>query len=375
VSKVFYQWTLCFIFLSSPASPHSQNKMGPLRGLCLAVVVGTAMGAQIISTDEAARTSFSDDIHESGVSESTDRDGKFLSVFQIVKFKNEACPATSGDVGVCFTAAECTAKGGVASGNCAESFGVCCTFKVNECGGTITQNNTYIESPGYPNAAPTGMCMFTVNKCDNGICQFRFEFEDVVLSQPDMGDCTNDTLSFSGFDAVSMKVVPSTLCGTLTGQHMYVTVKDQTDASKMVFNIASMASMARWRVKVVQLACTNTDALAPRGCLTYATEEAGTIESFNYNGGNGELINNQAFSHCIKEQDGFCDVALTSSNFDLGNGDSITFGGNSQTGTMFGSGGTLTWNFTGPYIATALSDDDNSGMNGGYSISYLLLPC
>ena len=97
-----------------------------------------------------------------------------LSVFQIVKFKNEACPASSGETGVCFTEAECAAKGGVASGNCASAFGVCCVFTVSACGGTVTQNNTYIQSPNYPAAAPMGMCMYTLNKCDSDICQFRY---------------------------------------------------------------------------------------------------------------------------------------------------------------------------------------------------------
>ena len=40
-----------------------------------------------------------------------------------------------------------------------------------------------------------------------------------MLSQPMMGDCTNDTMMVSQVDAVSTAVVPMTLCGTLTGQH------------------------------------------------------------------------------------------------------------------------------------------------------------
>ena len=49
-----------------------------------------------------------------------------LSVFQIVKFKNGACPASDGNMGTCFTEAECSSKGGTASGSCASGFGVCC---------------------------------------------------------------------------------------------------------------------------------------------------------------------------------------------------------------------------------------------------------
>ena len=44
---------------------------------------------------------------------------------------------------------------------------------VSACGGTVTQNNTYIQSPNYPAPAPVGMCMYTMNKCDSNICQFR----------------------------------------------------------------------------------------------------------------------------------------------------------------------------------------------------------
>jgi len=350
--------------------------MRPLKGLVGILLVAQTFGTEIIQNDRAV-AAFSDETHEE--TSSNNRDEKFLSVFQIVKFKNDACPASDGNTGVCFTEAECAAKGGVASGNCASAFGVCCVFTVSACGGTVTQNNTYIQSPNYPSPAPVGMCMYTLNKCDSNICQMRLEFENVMLSDPSMGDCTNDTLMISDVDAQSQKVIPMSLCGTLTGQHMVVNVKGQTGGSKIVFNIVSAASMAKWRVKVVQLSCSDPDLLAPPGCLTYNTAESGTIQSYNYQGGNGELINNQKFSHCIKYMEGFCDVALTSMTFDMGTsgdaGDSLTFGGNVQTGNMFGSAGSLNWNFTGPYVIPVCSDDMNTAMNMGYSISYLLLPC
>ena len=52
-----------------------------------------------------------------------------LSVFQIVKFNNDACEAVDGTMGTCYTAAECTNKGGEERGNCASGFGVCCVGK------------------------------------------------------------------------------------------------------------------------------------------------------------------------------------------------------------------------------------------------------
>ena len=31
----------------------------------------------------------------------------------------------------------------------------------------------YVQSVDYPAAAPAGMCMYDLNKCDSNICQFR----------------------------------------------------------------------------------------------------------------------------------------------------------------------------------------------------------
>jgi hypothetical protein len=217
------------------------------------------------------------------------------------------------------------------------------------------------------------MCMFNVNKCDSNICQIRYEFEDVVLGDPLMGDCNNDTMTISQVDAASGKVVPGALCGTLSGQHMVVDVRDQTPGGKIAFNVIS--SGAKWRVKVIQYSCSDPHLLAPAGCVTYDTMSSGNLQTYNVQGGSGELINNQKYSHCIKHQAGFCDIALTSNTFDLGTGDSITFGDNKQTGNTFGSGGSLSWNFTGPYTSTFCSDADNAAMNIGYDIGYLLLPC
>jgi len=309
------------------------------------------------------------------VSDGSSRDEKFLSVFQIVKFQNGACPASNGDTGVCFTEAECSGRGGVASGTCASSFGVCCVFTLSTCGDTVTNNNTYITNPGYPSMAPAGMCMFSINKCDDNICQIRLEFEDVVTADPSMGDCGNDTIMVSQVDSTSAKVVPLELCGTLSGQHMVLDVKDQNPGAKITFNIGSANANTKWRVKVIQLSCSDPDLLAPAGCLTYDTGASGNLQTFNVASGSGELVNDQKFSHCIKHQDGFCDVQLTANVFELGNGDSITFGSNTQTGSSFGTGGSLQWNFTGPYIATFCSDADNAQMVMGYDIGYLLLPC
>lgn len=102
--------------------------------------------------------------------------------------------------------------------------------------------------------------------------------------------------------------------------------------------------MSRYRIRVTQLPCEDTALLAPPGCLTYNTDLAGTISSFNYADGAGEMINNQNFYHCIKYQDGYCDVSLIASEFDVGDydtGDSLLIGSTFLMGSNFANDGTL----------------------------------
>ena len=52
----------------------------------------------------------------------------FSVLWNIIQFSNEVCNTTSADVqGVCYTASECTARGGSPSATCAAGFGTCCT--------------------------------------------------------------------------------------------------------------------------------------------------------------------------------------------------------------------------------------------------------
>ena len=87
--------------------------------------------------------------------------------------------------------------------------------------------------------------------------------------------------------------------------------------------------------------CDDTDNIAPAGCVTYDMGDSGDIVSYNYDGGAGEMINNQKFCHCIKYTEGMCDISLSATTFDLGTDDSLTFGNNVQTGNAFGSSGML----------------------------------
>jgi hypothetical protein len=70
-----------------------------------------------------------------------------LSLFTIVQFQNQGCAASSGDNGTCLTTSECSDRGGVASGPCANGYGVCCVCKLSPF--------TY-GSPNKPNLSSCG---------------------------------------------------------------------------------------------------------------------------------------------------------------------------------------------------------------------------
>merc|ERR1719418_519410 len=71
------------------------------------------------------------------------REGKTLPVFQVVKFPNDVCAGSNSKNGTCYTAEECSNKGGTSSGSCASGFGVCCVFTLS-CGGSASENQTYL---------------------------------------------------------------------------------------------------------------------------------------------------------------------------------------------------------------------------------------
>ena len=159
-----------------------------------------------------------------------------------------------------------------------------------------------------------------------------------------MGSCDNDTIMITGADAVTMKTMPMNLCGVLSGSHVYVSVKD-VDSVKLTITLTSLATQ-KWNILVRQFDSSQTDYLAPRGCLQYYRQDLGTLETFNFNSGNGELLNDQMYTMCIAQNDAYCDIALTSSNFMLGGSsgacsDSVVFGTNQLCGSTFGTSGQL----------------------------------
>ena len=107
-----------------------------------------------------------------GAGAQLERDGR-QSIFQVVRFPNDVCAASSGLNGTCYTASECTSKGGSASGSCASSFGVCCVFSLS-CGATTSQNNTYATISTFSTTSDSDPCTYTYCKCSTDVCKLRF---------------------------------------------------------------------------------------------------------------------------------------------------------------------------------------------------------
>ncbi|XP_040564719.1 uncharacterized protein [Lepeophtheirus salmonis] len=244
--------------------------------------------------------------------ESKDRDGR-LSLFSVVSFDNTECTSsdTSARCGTCYSSSECAEKGGRAAGNCAAGFGVCCLFIVDTCGSTISRNNSYFRSPGFPTAftvTAATACAFTIQRCQSNICSIRLDFENLITSEPADGACGANNFdkititSPSGFSPPG----PGGLCGDgLSGQHMYV---DTTLAGAVTFNVqAGTAAIANraWNIKVTQIACDDMNR-PPQGCTQYFTGPSGSIKSYNFDG--GQINDGHLYSNCIRQEEGFCSI-------------------------------------------------------------------
>lgn len=245
-----------------------------------------------------------------------ERDQKHFSLFSVVTFKNEACSAvsTSGLIGTCTTREECT---GTVDGNCAAGFGVCCVYTVSACSSSVTKNCTYIENPSYPTTyATAGTCAYTVTRTQDDICQIRLDFFDAVLMQPTATGggatvCTNTILQVTaGTTSQSRPLLPPQVCGTLTGQHMYLDSGRATTAATLTYTFIAASTANRWRIKVSQIECGNPNR-APPGCLQYFYGgQKNTWTSFNWDGSKtcatGCILSTQMYSVCFRPEKGMC---------------------------------------------------------------------
>jgi len=250
-----------------------------------------------------------------------ERNEKLISTFQIVRFPNDVCVGSNTRNGTCYTSAECSDKSGTSSGSCADGFGVCCTFLITACGSSSSENITYWTQPTA--GASYGTCGLTVCPVADDICSLRLDFTTFAITGPNSNtyvqvrrkvgqpyiddadlwikqgssfatNCLTDVFHAQG---ASPSASPPGVCGTLTGEHMYVEA-DEDRCNLLQFNFGDSASSAltnentrgvtatvtqTWDITVTQIECTSLT-LPPAGCTKYFWGAGGsyTLKSYNY---------------------------------------------------------------------------------------------
>merc|ERR1712172_153027 len=263
----------------------------------------------------------------------TAKEAKAFSLFNVVTFQNDACTSTSittqdgARIGQCFTAEECTAKGGTASGGCAMGFGTCCLFTQDTCGGTVENNCTHIQNDGFPTAltgtaqAALPNCNYQINKAQEDVCSLRLDFLSFNIQAGDFaaagGGGQIGTMDSLGACRDTFAVIANTngantpvICGQNEGQHMYVDIEPGATASSTIgFTFVALAAQRSWEIKVTQLECGNA-MTPPDGCLQYHTGTAGQLTTFNY-AGNALHLADQDYNICIRQEMGMTCTVYT----------------------------------------------------------------
>ena len=142
---------------------------------------------------------------------------------------------------------------------------------------------------------------YSITPKSDDICQLRLDFDnfDITEASPVTGSCTDtfDVTSGSSRDYYA-------LCGTLSGQHMYLETGRSTSDQTLSFTIATTSTVATWRIKVNQIECWSTSK-APSDCFQYFTGISGQIQSLNYPTG---LLTDLMYTICVRRHAGYCGV-------------------------------------------------------------------
>jgi len=131
------------------------------------------------------------------------------------------------------------------------------------------------------------------------------------------GGCLTDTFYMK---SASMSTNPPSLCGTATGEHMYLEA-DVDNCNYLQFHLADMATSSvsatrgittlatrSWDMTITQIEC-SSKVLPPTGCTKYYWNAAGRAElkSSNYQVTTTSLhLAQQHDRYCVRRERGFC---------------------------------------------------------------------
>ena len=247
---------------------------------------------------------------------------RLLNVFNIVSFPNDPCQGDGwGKHGTCKTASECATLGGTTVGTCASGFGVCCST-YQGCGGTYNLNNSYWRDSrthlGDAGGTDVSPCTFTICKASSDICQIRLDFDAFSLQTPNTVDTgagkglgtgeSRTQCQDAQFRASSSTGAAPIICGSNTGQHMYLEVLDTCNSLTMSWLPGK--AIPTWSIRMTQHSCTDWWR-APPDCLQYVTGSSGIVQSFNYDG--GVHLANQRYQICFRIERGMCTMSYYAS--------------------------------------------------------------
>ncbi|XP_045111458.1 cubilin-like [Portunus trituberculatus] len=226
------------------------------------------------------------------------------------------------------------------------------------CGQEVSFLEFDFENPEYPEqiANDSSHCQLTVSHdCEVPICQVRLDFVEMELQPPVYGNCDHDEFMVRANEPVPV------LCGSNSGQHMYVDVAGRASTSlhvllspilpKPVGHVTDpdtgdthplewrfeVEEKRRWKIRVNQIPCDcSYDHLkpqsprAPTGCLQYHVGVREMISSFNFGGTkldydscwNGTErdcgrqvwtghLNNLDYHVCVRAAEGYCGIMYT----------------------------------------------------------------
>jgi len=360
--------------------------MGPLKQLALLAIFATAVYAE----------------------ESRDKAQKAIGIFNIVKFNNDVCDTGNAMNGTCYTAEECTNRNGVASGSCADGYGVCCVITLT-CGATTRENCTYLSQDMSATPArdsdDSRSCSYTICPVTSDVRRIRLELTTFDIEGPFTPALDGGAGNTAGTVAVTAagtaigqcrgdQFVAATglgsspiICGFNTGQHMILDT-DGTMCVKAMFTFSTSGNVQRsYRIHNVQFGG-NNDMGGPTGCLQYYTGEMGTVNSFNWNGiGAGVHLANQDYDVCIRQRADACRICwapITTGNFAIAASARGSFGvsnGATAMGAMpmsgvgaacNGAAGAQSNDFVtilgGNPVATNLIDGNLAAREGGFDV-------
>ncbi|XP_059089278.1 uncharacterized protein LOC131885278 [Tigriopus californicus] len=108
----------------------------------------------------------------------------------------------------------------------------------------------------------------------------------------------------------SANAFPPTVCGTLTGQHMYFETGSTGNAGILEIAKGTTDGNRNFQIKVTYFTCDNL-AKAPAGCTQYFTAVSGSFQSYNHAG--NQLLAEMNYNNCFRQREGFCRLALSES--------------------------------------------------------------